>query len=169
MATPTQAEGQLLDITRVGLAQPETSDVKEPEPALPPKAPEVTKPAPPPPAPRPPVPRWILQVRTLDLMEVAGVLGLQVEGDRILPCPSCGDEAGAEVFQNKKEWLLWRCEACGARDRGNLDLASYALSGEKAGDLSDGGKALLRQWFADQGWCDGEDLDCGGDMDDVTE
>ena len=35
-----------------------------------------------------------------------------------------------------------------------MDLASYALGGEKAGDLGPGQKALLQQWFADRGWCD---------------
>lgn len=90
-------------------------------------------------------------------MEIAEVLGLQVEDDHIRPCPCCGDEAGAEVYRNRKGWILWRCTACGTWDRGNLDLASYALAGEKAGDLEPGRKALLRQWFADQGWCKAED------------
>ena len=99
------------------------------------------------------MPAWILQVRKLDLLEVAAVLGLKVEDSCIRPCPRCGDEAGAEVYRNKKEWVLWRCTACEARDRGNLDLVSYALAGEKAGDLPVEQKLLLRQWFVDQGWC----------------
>jgi len=77
-------------------------------------------------------------------------------GYQTYPCPHCNDEAGAEVYTNKKEWTLWRCRACETSDRGNLDLASYALTGEKAGDLEPGSKMLLRQWFADQGWCDSE-------------
>jgi len=101
------------------------------------------------------IPAWILQVRRLDLLEVAAVLGLTVEDDRISPCPRCGDEAGAEVYRNKSGWVLWRCSSCEVRHRGNLDLASYALAGEKAGDLDPVGKALLQQWFSDQGWCDG--------------
>ena len=108
----------------------------------------------PPPPPRSEVPRWIMQVRDLDLMEIAEVLGLEVEDHRIHPCPRCGDEAGAEVYQTKKGWTVWRCKACSTWERGNLDLASYALAGEKAGDLPDEDKALLQQWFADQGWCD---------------
>ena len=100
------------------------------------------------------MPRWILQVRDLDLVEIAEVLGLEVEDDRLLPCPRCGDESGAEVYRNKKGWTLWRCRACSTWDRGNLDLASYALAGEKAGDLEPEPKALLQQWFADQGWCE---------------
>ena len=108
----------------------------------------------PPPTLRREVPRWILQVRDLDLVEIAEVLGLEVEDDRLLPCPRCGDEAGAEVYRNKKGWTLWRCRSCSTWDRGNLDLASYALAGEKAGDLPPDQKALLRLWFADQGWCE---------------
>jgi len=107
------------------------------------------------------VPYWILQVRKLALLDIAEVLGHQVEDDRITPCPHCGDVAGAEVYRNKQGWKLWRCESCGTKDRGNLDLASYAIAGEKAGDLEVERKAMLRQWFADQGWCDGE----GGDAD----
>ena len=139
---------------------PLPAEVKDPRPGSPP-APKVKDPAPPPPPspPKPKVPTGILQVRELNLLEIAGVLGLQVEGDRILPCPSCGDEAGAEVFQKKtKGWTQWRCRPCGIWASGNLVLASYALSGEKAGDLPEEQKALLRQWFIDQGWCDpGED------------
>ena len=109
------------------------------------------------------VPRWILQVRDLDLVEIAEVLGLEFQGDRLLPCPRCADEDGAEVYRNKKGWTLWRCRACSTRDRGNLDLAAYALAGEKAGDLEPEPKALLQQWFADQGWCDPVDtVDNGG-------
>lgn len=52
--------------------------------------------------------------------------------------------------------MLWRCRARELRDRGHLDLASYAFTGEKARDLEPGLKVLLRQWFADQGWCDSE-------------
>ena len=114
------------------------------------------------PEPRPDVPRWILQVRDLDLLEIAEVLGLEVDEDRIRPCPRCGEEAGAEVYRNKKGWTVWRCRACSTWDRGNLDLASYAFTGEKAGDLPTDQKALLQQWFADQGWCEpvqGEDED----------
>ena len=100
-------------------------------------------------------------MRDLDLVEIAEVLGLDLEDDRLLPCPRCGDEDGAEVYRNKKGWTLWRCRACSTWDRGNLDLASYALAGEKAGDLEPEPKALLQQWFADQGWCeppeDGDD------------
>ena len=114
--------------------------------------------SPPPPTPRREMPRWILQVRDLDLVEIAEVLGLEVEDDRLLPCPRCGDESGAEVYRNKKGWTLWRCRACSTWDRGNLDLASYALAGEKAGDLEPEPKALLQQWFADQGWCKLPDL-----------
>ena len=106
------------------------------------------------PEPHRDVPRWILQVRDLDLVEIAEVLGLEVDEDRIRPCPPCGEETGAEVYQNKKGWTLWRCHSCSTWDRGNLDLASYTFTGEKAGDLEPGQKALLQQWFADQGWCD---------------
>jgi len=81
------------------------------------------------------VPRWILQVRHLDLVEIAEVLGFEVDDDRLLPCPRCGDNGGAEIYRNKKGWILWRCCACSTRDRGNVDLASYTLAGEKAGDL----------------------------------
>jgi len=106
--------------------------------------------------PRPKVPHWILQVRELDLLDVAQVLGLDVQSDRLRPCPRCNDEAGAEVYTSKKGWTLWRCRVCETRDRGNLDLASYALTGEKAGDLEPGLKELLQQWFVDQGWCDSD-------------
>ena len=82
------------------------------------------------------------------------MLGLDIQGDRMSSCPRCEDDAGAEVYRNKQGWKLWRCESCGTRDRGNLDLASYVIAGEKAGDLEPERKALLRQWFADQGWCD---------------
>ena len=110
--------------------------------------------SPPPHTQRLEIPPWILQVRDLDLVEIAEVLGFEVEDDRVLPCPRCGDESGAEVYRNKKGWTLWRCRGCSTWNRGNLDLASYALAGEKAGDLDDTSKALLQQWFADQGWCD---------------
>jgi hypothetical protein len=93
----------------------------------------------------------------VDLAELAAVLGLHIEGDRLRPCPRCGSEEEAEVYRNKSGWLLWRCGACELKDRGNLDLVSYAIAGEKAGDLEPERKALLRQWFADQGWCDGVD------------
>ena len=141
-------------------AVPRPPDVTEPRP-VPPPAPKVTEPDPPlpPSQPKPRVPSWILQVRKLDLLEIAAVLGLKVEDDSIQPCPRCGDEAGAAVYRNKKGWILWRCAACGARDRGNVDLASCALAGEKAGKLDEEQKALLRQWFADQGWCVVEDGD----------
>ena len=85
------------------------------------------------------------------------MLGLLFEDDRIRPCPSCGDEGEAEVYRNKQGWRLWRCESCGMKDRGNLDLASYAIAGVKAGDLEPELKDQLRQWFADQGWCDSDD------------
>ena len=135
---------------------PELPKVKAPRP-VPPPAPKVKEPAPPPTPspPKRPMPAWILQIRRLDLLEIAAVLGLTVEDSHIRPCPRCGvDEPGAEVYQNKQGWVLWRCAACGARDRGNVDLASYALAGEKAGNLDAEMRALLRQWFADQGWCD---------------
>ena len=86
-----------------------------------------------------------MRVRELDLVEIAEVLDLVVEDHRILPCPRCGDEAGAEVYMTKKGWTVWRCKACSTWERGNLDLASYALAGEKAGDLPDEDKALLQQ------------------------
>ena len=156
------AEDQPLGTPRAGLTQPNPSVVKEPAPAQP-KTPKVEEPASPPPAARPEVPAWVLQVRTLDLLEVAEVLGLHVEDNRLLPCPRCGVEVGAQLYRNKKGWVLWRCGACKAWDRGNLDLVSYALAGEKAGDLPRDEKILLRQWFSDQGWCDaagdGEDGD----------
>jgi len=110
------------------------------------------------------LPKWILQVRNLDLVSVAEVLGYEVTDDRIRPCPRCGDPDGAEIHTNKKGWTLWRCRACATWNRGNVDLASYALSGEKAGDLPPNSKALLQQWFADQGWCEPpEDEDDAGD------
>lgn len=118
----------------------------------------------PPPKPRREVPRWILQVRDLDLVEIAEVLGLEVDEDRLLPCPRCDDEVGAEIYQNKKGWTLWRCHSCSTWERGNLDLASYTLTGEKAGDLEPAPKGLLQQWFADQGWC--EPLEDEDDADD---
>ena len=124
--------------------------------------PPVRKPQPPPPAPKRTVPAWILQVRKLDLVELAEVLGLEVEGERLQPCPCCGDEDGAEVFTTKKGLVLWRCGACEVKDRGNLDLASYAIAGERAGDLEPERKALLQQWFADQGWCEGDDTTDNG-------
>lgn len=137
-----------------GHSVPKPPEVKEPRPVPSPTPKEKEPASPPPPSPpKPQVPAWILQVRKLDLLEVAAVLGLKVEDSCIRPCPRCGDEAGAEVYRNKKEWVLWRCTACEARDRGNLDLVSYALAGEKAGDLPVEQKLLLRQWFVDQGWC----------------
>ena len=84
------------------------------------------------------------------------MLGLQVDGDRLTPCPLCRSAETAEVTTTKKGWTLWRCRPCGIHGRGILDLASYALAGEKAGDLEPEVQILLRQWFADQGWCDGE-------------
>ena len=36
-------------------------------------------------------------------------------------------------------------------------MASYVMAGEKAGDLDTEGVGMLRQWFADMGWCDLED------------
>lgn len=146
----------------------ESLPVRRPEPPAVPEQvdpPSVCSPAPKQPQqPQQPqsrkeVPRWILQVRKLDLLEVAAVLGLPVEDDHIRPCPRCDEEAGAEVYRNKSGWLLWRCGACEIKDRGNLDLVSYAIAGEKAGDLEPERKALLRQWFADQGWCEVEDGD----------
>lgn len=125
-----------------------------PKPAAPEDLPRPT-----PKSSRPKVPHWIIQIRQLDLAEVAEELGLQIEGARLRPCPRCGDETRAEVYQNKQGWTLWRCGACETRDRGNLDLASYALTGQKAGELEPESKSLLRQWFADQGWCDGEDVE----------
>ena len=124
-------------------------------PALRPQSPEiepVVEPAAPPPCRK--VPRWILQVRKIDMVEIAEVLGLEVAQYKMRPCPHCGEEVGAEIYQNKHGWLLWRCGECQLRDRGNVDLVSYALAGEKAGDLSPDQKVLLRQWFADQGWCE---------------
>ncbi len=88
------------------------------------------------------------------MVEIAEVLGLHVDQGRMRSCPNCGDENGAELYRNKQDWLLWRCRECELRDRGNIDLVSYALAGEKAGDLPPEQKALLRQWFADQGWCE---------------
>jgi hypothetical protein len=139
----------------------------EPKPAPEPAAPMSTaapasRPTPPgketePAAPsqvRREVPRWILQVRALDLVELAETVGLEVAEDWLRPCPRCGDEAGAKIYRNKKGWTLWRCNSCKTRDRGNLDMVSYAIGGEKAGDLEPDRKALLQQWFADQGWCD---------------
>ena len=153
--TPVQLAEQPVAVNLDAHSVPELPKVKEPRP-VPPSAPKVEEPATPrpPPQPKQQVPTWILQVRTLDLLEVATVLGLTVEDDHIRPCPSCGDEAGVAVYRNKKGWFLWRCAACGARDRGNVDLASYALAGEKAGDMGPEQRALLRQWFVDQGWCD---------------
>ena len=89
------------------------------------------------------------------MVEIAEVLGLEVDEDRLRPCPRCSDEAGAEVYRNKKKGLtLWHCRSCSTWDRGNLDLASYALAGEKAGDMEPDQKTLLQQWFSDQGWCE---------------
>ena len=102
-------------------------------------------------------PLWIQQVRSVDLFEVAEVLGLEVGKNRILPCPCCGDSRGAEVYKNQGGWIVWRCQQCSVRNRGNVDLASYVLAGEKAGDLPPEHQALLRQWFADQGWCESEE------------
>ena len=95
-------------------------------------------------------------------MELAEAVGLEVAEDRFRPCPQCGDGTGAEIYRNKKGWTLWRCHSCKTRDRGNLDLVSYALAGEKAGDLEPDRKDLLQQWFADQGWC-GPVMGDGGD------
>jgi len=78
------------------------------------------------------------------------------EGKSIQPN---GPKAISYRNRNKKGWILWRCCACSTRDRGNVDLASYALAGEKAGDLEPKPKALLQQWFADQGWCESPDED----------
>ena len=100
-------------------------------------------------------------MRELELAEVAEVLGMTVDGDRLSPCPLCGSEDSAEVFVTKKGWTLWRCRPCGVHGSGVLDLASCALAGMKAGDLPDESKALLRRWFADQGWCDDGDDDAG--------
>jgi len=107
-------------------------------------------------APRQRPPRWILQVRKIDMLELAEVLGLRVDEDRMKPCPNCGDDAGAELYRNRQGWLLWRCAECELRDRGNVDLVSYALAGQKAGDLHPDQKSLLRQWFVDQGWCEAD-------------
>ena len=86
------------------------------------------------------------------------MLGMRVQDDRILPCPRCGLEVGAEIYRTKKGWTLWRCRPCETWGRGILDLASYALAGERAGDLPPELKDQLRQWFADQGCCDGGDI-----------
>jgi hypothetical protein len=123
-----------------------------PSSPLPPAAKDTTSPTPP--APRREVPRWILQARDLDLLEIAEGVGLEMDGDRLRPCSRCGGDAGAEVYRNKKGRTLWRCHSCKTWDKGNLDLVSCALTGEKAGDLEPEPKALLQQWFADQGWCD---------------
>lgn len=120
-------------------------------------APPTPPPSPQPAAPRPEVPRWIRQVRKLELVEVAEVLGMSIVDDRLVPCPRCQSQDGAEVFRTKKGWTLWRCKPCGIWGSGVLDLASYSLTGEKAGDLPPEHQALLRQWFEDQGWCDAED------------
>jgi hypothetical protein len=42
-----------------------------------------------------------MQVRSLDLVDIAEVLGLEVEDQRIRPCPRCGDHAGAKIYRTK--------------------------------------------------------------------
>ena len=155
---PTRAEV----VESLPLKRPKPTTVPEPVTPQPARSqvpePQVQKPQLVP-APRKKVPKWIIQVRQLELVELAELLGLKVGDNHIRPCPCCGIESGAELYRNKTGWLLWRCHACEIRDRGNVDLASYALAGEKAGDLGPERKAMLRRWFADQGLCDAVDGD----------
>lgn len=106
---------------------------------------------------RPPVPTWIRQVWEVALDEVAGGLGLSIDEDRLSPCPNCDCDEGGKVRTTSKGRTLWSCRTCGLSGRGSLDMASYHLAGESAGNLEPDRKALLHQWFADQGWCDAPD------------
>lgn len=121
-------------------------------------------------------PQWILQARErVSLVELAEALGYEVAEEvykarpenplprrrlRLTPCPKCGAEGrgGARVRRVKRTgWTMWLCHRCDATS-GNLDLAAYTLAGERLGDLDDDGRAMIRAWFAAQGWCDDEDL-----------
>ena len=35
-------------------------------------------------------------------------------------------------------------------------MASLTLMGERLGELDDGGQVAVREWFAAQGWCEGD-------------
>lgn len=107
---------------------------------------------------RTPTPLWIQQVRErVPLLTLAEALGFEVAAGRIKPCPDCGHEDGAKVRRGRTgAW--WLCPKCShGQQRGNLDFVAHALAGASLGDLGDVDRAMIRAWFAAQGWCDDGD------------
>ena len=96
---PTFAEPQPLErVKPQSVTEPVGTTCTEP-----PKPPEQqVSPSSPPQPLLPNIPRWLLQVRELHLVDVTEVLGLDVEGDRLRPCPRCNNEAEAEVYASEK-------------------------------------------------------------------
>jgi len=99
--------------------------------------------------------------------EVAEALGMEVRtrGGRqsLAPCPVCGeDQRGhstrdrrgpAGTTQNLQGWRCFRCDAGGSV----FDLVGYVLLGRQPNGRDD--FAALRTWFAERGWCYGDERD----------
>jgi len=119
----------------------------------------------------PPIPPgydWLADVKERTTVpEVAEALGMEVRtrGGRqsLAPCPVCGDDQRGHSTRDRRGpagttpdlqgWRCFRCDASGSV----FDLAGYLLLGRRPDGRDD--FAALRAWFAERGWCYGDDRD----------
>lgn len=95
---------------------------------------------------------WFDRVRDLEILAVAGAVGLDVRGDRGHPCPSCGAEhrsrsdrrGPVSVDASGGTWHCFECEAGG----GPLELATHRLFRSGWRELIESQQADVRAWFA---------------------
>ena len=118
------------------------------------------------PVPAPPGYDWLADAKErATVPEVAEALGMEVRtrGGRpsLAPCPVCGDDQRGHSTRDRRGpvgltpdlqgWRCFRCDASGSV----FDLAGHLLLGRLPHGRDD--FAALRAWFADRGWCYGNE------------
>jgi hypothetical protein len=100
-------------------------------------------------------PPWIDAMRRASIAEVARALGLAADNKYIATCPACGqarpvDSRGRPARSGGRGCGIrhgrgWRCFSCDASGD-QIDLVARTLESKRFRELSDGGRARVREW-----------------------
>ena len=110
---------------------------------------------------------WLDRAKAVPVLDVAAALGLSLgrDGKSFGPCPGCGAATRANPGRRDSRGRCailpggwWHCysngsDGCGAT-ADSPGLVAWQLTGERwqKGDASTSAK--IREWFAQNGWCD---------------
>tara|TARA_R100000231_G_scaffold102896_1_gene76424 strand:- start:2111 stop:3178 length:1068 start_codon:yes stop_codon:yes gene_type:complete len=102
---------------------------------------------------------WIQSAKNARITQAAAELSYsRGNGTSIYPCPSCGmlergssDKKRGPVGFNRTE-VAWQCHRCGAKGD-VVDFVAFHFFQQKLGNLDRNQQSVVRDWFAEQGYC----------------